>query len=122
MRALLFAGALLQAVCFGVSNGKGAVGTIVASSNNITTSYGSGAGSQILSSLEYKGNITVQNTTGTAIIVSYTSNTCSASSNDDMYVLNNTANTKYGAAIGSKVCVRSTSGTISSGTVYAEVW
>lgn len=104
------------------SNGVGAVGAIVSGTNNITTSYGTGAGSKILTGLSYKGNITVQNGTSTDIYVSFSTNLCASTNADEMVVKASSTNAKDGAHIGSQVCVRSSSGTISSGTVYAEVW
>lgn len=114
MKRLLFA-ALFSSIALAD------VGSIVASSNNITTSFGSGAGSQILSGLANLSGLTVQNTTPTAIEVSWGLATCTSSMVAKMVVLPATANTHYfSLPVRGAICVRSTSGTISSGTVYAE--
>ena len=95
--------------------------TIVSSSNNITTAYGSGAGSQVLSGLNNVNIVTVQNDTATAIEVSWGLATCTSGQASQMYVLPYSNNTKdLKAPIKGAICIKSTSGTISSGTVYAE--
>lgn len=98
-------------------------GVIVPGTNNITTSYGSGAGSQIMSGNVNVIELTCQNNNTSEIQVSYGNTTCASGDTTRMYVLPETANThRFETPIRGAVCIKSSSGTISSGgSVYCEV-
>lgn len=102
--------------------------TIDASSNNITTSFGSGAGSKILTGIKNAQHMRVESTCNAALAIAYKAKEGSVPSSAQAYIA---AAPTSGTVIeyfddievGAAIYIRSDSGgTISSGKVKVSVW
>jgi len=105
--------------------------TINAATNNIPTTYGTGAGSLILNGSPAAGQLTVINTTGSDISFSVTSlpgatPVDSTTTNTNQYIVvggSTSSHDKFKIATGDRVFIKSLSGSvITSGKVHVIVW
>lgn len=116
---LLLIGSLAQAAVI-VKPQAMVSGIITASSTNVTASYGS-AGT-LLTGLVGKQHVAVINEASTDIAVSISGSSCSGNTTD-FYVLGSNGGVVLdNVLVSTKVCVKSTSGTISTGSIYGWAW
>lgn len=96
---------------------------VTASSNNIPTAYGTGAGSQFLTGISDCSHISVTNNTSSDIAVSLESPTCASTNADDVFVAASSVGWFDNVSINKVVCVRSDTGSlITSGDIKVSAW
>lgn len=89
---------------------------------NLHVSY-SGPGATLLQNLKGVSTGLIYNGTSTAIAASVRSNTCGATTEDQLMIPANTGLVVENVAMAKAVCIRSLSGSsVTSGTIYATAW
>lgn len=121
MKKLIFGFAFCSLI-FAIESAErpSAAGHIDASVNNITTAFGSGAGSQILSNLSSASKFACLNDTASDILVSLgEGNNCVSGDVVHFYIPAGLGyETNNAVAIKKVICIKSLSGTISAGDVW----
>lgn len=124
MRLLLIALFLFSGVAYAGNSNPAVPDEMVildSSSNNIPVAYNATAGSDVKTISPNKRRVQIFNDTATILIFSIGGSVCNGSTLDH-FVIPVGGNTLEDVIPGTKICLRSSNGVVSSGKVYISNW